>query len=156
MAFCKPFRRHALSTSETGSSIESSSDLGSRRTQPSEADCKPDDARLPSEHVEQREFVSWFRKRWPGVRIIAIPNGGIRGAAAGARLKAEGVSAGVPDLYIPAWKLWIEMKRQRDYTVSQEQRDWIDYLQKIGDCAIVCRGFNEARTLVLTWRGESD
>ena len=150
MAFRKPFRRRALSTSETGSSIESSSDLGSGRTQPSEAD------RLPSEHVEQREFVSWFRKRYVGVRIIAIPNGGIRGAAAGARLKAEGVSAGVPDLYIPAWKLWIEMKRQRDYTVSQEQRDWIDYLQKIGDCAIVCRGFNEARTLVLTWRGESD
>ena len=148
MAFRKPFRRHALSTSATGSSIESSSDLGSKRTQPSEAD------RLPSEHVEQREFVSWFRKRYAGVRIIAIPNGGIRGAAAGARLKAEGVSAGVPDLYIPAWKLWIEMKRQRDYTVSQEQRDWIDYLQEIGDCAIVCRGFNDARTQVLTWRGE--
>jgi len=91
-----------------------------------------------------------------GVRIIAIPNGGIRGAAAGARLKAEGVSPGVPDLYIPAWKLWIEMKRQRDYTVAKEQRDWIDYLQKIGDCAIVCRGFAEARTLVLTWRGEDE
>ena len=150
MAFRKPFRRHALSTSETGSSIESSSDLGSRRTQPSEPD------RLPSEHLEQREFVSWFRKRWPGVRIIAIPNGGIRGAAAGARLKAEGVSAGVPDLYIPSWKLWIEMKRQRDYTVSQKQRDWIDYLQKIGDCAIVCRGFSDARTQVLTWRGEDE
>ena len=150
MAFRKPFRRHALSTSETGSSIESSSDLGSRRTQLSEA------ARLPSEHLEQREFVSWFRKRYQGVRIIAIPNGGIRGAAAGARLKAEGVSAGVPDLYIPAWKLWIEMKRQRDYTVSKEQRDWIDYLQKIGDCAIVCRGFNDARTQVLTWRGEDE
>lgn len=148
MAFRKPFRRRASSTSETVGSIESSSDLGSRRTQSSET------ARLPSEHLEQREFVSWFRKRYAGVRIIAIPNGGIRGAAAGARLKAEGVSAGVPDLYIPAWKLWIEMKRQRDYTVSREQRDWIDYLQKIGDCAIVCRGFNEARTLVLTWRGE--
>lgn len=154
MAFRKPFRRRASNTSETVGSIESSSEAGSEYLQPSEADCKPDDARLPSEHLEQREFVSWFRKRYQGVRIIAIPNGGIRGAAAGARLKAEGVSAGVPDLYIPAWKLWIEMKRQRDYTVSREQRDWIDYLQKIGDCAIVCRGFNEARTLVLTWRGE--
>ena len=150
MDFRKPFRRRASNTSETGSSIESSSEAGSEYLQPSEPD------RLPSEHLEQREFVSWFRKRYVGVRIIAIPNGGIRGAAAGARLKAEGVSPGVPDLFIPAWKLWIEMKRQRDYTVSREQRDWIDYLQKIGDCAIVCRGFNEARTLVPKWRGESD
>ena len=158
MGFRKPFRRRASSTSATVGSIESSSDLGSGRTQPSKPDDarQPLDPRLPSEHVEQREFVSWFRKRWPGVRIIAIPNGGIRGAAAGARLKAEGVSAGVPDLYIPAWKLWIEMKRQRDYTVSREQRDWIDYLQKIGDCAIVCRGFNDARTQVLNWRGEDE
>ena len=146
MAFRKPFRRRALSTSETESFIESSNEAGPESRQRLE--------RVRSEHVEQREFVSWFRKRYQGVRIIAIPNGGIRGAAAGARLKAEGVSAGVPDLYIPAWKLWIEMKRQRDYTVSKEQRDWIDYLQKIGDCAIVCRGFAEARTLVLTWRGE--
>ena len=150
MAFRKPPRRRASSTSETESSIESSGDPGSKRTQPS------DETRLPSEHLEQREFVSWFRKRYAGVRIIAIPNGGIRGAAAGARLKAEGVSAGVPDLYIPAWKLWIEMKRQRDYAVSKEQRDWISYLQEIGDCAIVCRGFNDARTQVLTWRGEDE
>ena len=148
MAFRKPFRRRALSTSETESFIESSNEAGPESRQRLE--------RARSEHVEQREFVSWFRKRYVGVRIIAIPNGGIRGAAAGARLKAEGVSAGVPDLYIPAWKLWIEMKRERDYSVSREQRDWIDYLQKIGDCAIVCRGFAEARTLVLTWRGESD
>ena len=156
MGFRKPPRRRALSTSETESFIESSGDPGSKRTQPSEAARQPNEARLPSEHVEQREFVAWFRKRYVGVRIIAIPNGGIRGAAAGARLKAEGVSPGVPDLYSPAWKLWIEMKRQRDYTVAKEQRDWIDYLQKIGDCAIVCRGFAEARTLVLTWRGEDE
>lgn len=48
------------------------------------------------------------------------------------------------------------MKRQRDYTVSKEQRDWIAYLQEIGDCAIVCRGFNDARTQVLNWRGEDE
>lgn len=130
------------------SSIESSSEVGSESRQRLE--------RTRSEHVEQREFVSWFRKRWPGVRIFAIPNGGIRGATTGARLKAEGVSAGVPDLYIPAWKLWVEMKRERDYSVSKEQRDWIDYLQRIGDCAIVCRGFDDARTQVLTWRNENE
>lgn len=139
-----------------GSFTESSSEAGSESRQRPERNRSEPAERTRSEHVEQREFVSWFRKRYVGVRIFAIPNGGIRGATTGARLKAEGVSAGVPDLYVPAWKLWIEMKRERDYSVSKEQRDWIDYLQKIGDCAIVCRGFSDARTQVLTWRNEDE
>jgi len=56
-----------------------------------------------SEHVEQREFVSWFRKNYKWIRIIAIPNGGQRNIATAARFKAEGVMRGVPDLYVPAW-----------------------------------------------------
>ena len=151
MGYRRPPRRLALNTSEMDGSIESSTASGSAKRKRPDATAPE---RVRSEHLEQREFVSWFRKRWPSVRIFAIPNGGIRGATTGARLKAEGVSAGVPDLYVPAWKLWIEMKRERDYTVSQMQKDWIGYLQEIGDCAIVCRGFNDARTQVLTWRDE--
>ena len=49
---------------------------------------------LRTEHVEQREFVSWFRKTFPAVRILAIPNGSQRSRTTGARLKAEGVVAG--------------------------------------------------------------
>ena len=54
--------------------------------------------RIPTEHEEQRELVRWFRQTWPGVRIFAIPNGGARSPATAGRLKAEGVSSGVPDL----------------------------------------------------------
>ena len=68
---------------------------------------------LPTEHEEQREFVRWFRQNHPGVRIFAIPNGGARSITTAAKLKVEGVSAGVPDLCIPAWGMWIEMKRQK-------------------------------------------
>ena len=32
--------------------------------------------RLPTEHEEQRAFVSIFRKKYRPVRIFAIPNGG--------------------------------------------------------------------------------
>ena len=59
--------------------------------------------RIPTEHEEQREVVRWFRQTYKGVRIFAIPNGGARSPATAGRLKAEGVSSGVPDLFVPAW-----------------------------------------------------
>lgn len=111
---------------------------------------------IPSEHFEQREFVRWFRQTYPGVRIFAIPNGGARGMAAAARLKAEGVSAGVPDLFIPTWLLWIEMKRQKGGTVSAEQKDWLAYLSSVGYRTMVARGCEEAKNFVLAMNRVSD
>lgn len=93
-----------------------------------------------SEHEEQRNFVRWFRMSYPGVRIMAIPNGGARNIATAARLKAEGVVAGVPDLFIPAWGLWVEMKRSKGGVASEKQKDWIEYLRDCGYSAIVCPG----------------
>jgi len=104
---------------------------------------------LNSEHLEQVRLVSWFHKIYPDTRILAIPNGGIRSASAGASLKAEGVSAGVPDLFVPAWCLWIEMKREKGGTISPAQKDWISYLQSIGYQVIVGRGFEDAKTQVI-------
>ncbi len=101
-----------------------------------------------SEHVEQREFVSWFRQTYRGVRIFAIPNGEARSKTAGARLKLEGVSPGVPDLFIPAWCLWVEMKRTKGGTVSAVQKDWHRYLEAIGHRVIVAYGFEDARRKV--------
>mgnify|MGYP006865007057 CR=1 FL=1 len=97
--------------------------------------------RMLTEHEEQREFVSWFRKNYDPVRIFAIPNGGHRSKTQGMKLKAEGVSAGVPDLYVPEWRLWIEMKRITGGTVAPKQREWIKYLTDIvGDSVAVCAG----------------
>ena len=100
---------------------------------------------MESEHLEQVRLVAWFRKTYPGVRVFAIPNGGHRGASQGAALKAEGVSPGVPDLFVPAWNLWVEMKRESGGVVSPVQRDWIQYLEGIGHRVIVGRGFEDAR-----------
>lgn len=104
--------------------------------------------RIPTEHEEQRQFVQWFRRSWPDVRIFAIPNGGARSAATAGRLKAEGVVSGVPDMFVPAWSLWIEMKRTKGGSVSAEQKDWLQYLEGIGHTAIVCRGFEDAKRRV--------
>ena len=103
----------------------------------------------PSEHIEQREFVSWFRKRHRGVRIIAIPNGGQRSIATAARLKAEGVMPGVPDLFIPAWRVWIEMKREKGGSVSADQKEWIAYLEECGYRCFVARGAEDAKRQII-------
>jgi len=101
--------------------------------------------RIPTEHEEQRELVRWFRQTYKEVLIFAIPNGGARSPATAGRLKAEGVSAGVPDLFIPAWHLWIEMKRTKGGSVSAEQKEWIKYLEYVGYCVKVCKGAEDAK-----------
>lgn len=98
-----------------------------------------------SEHVEQREFVSWFRKTFDGVRIFAIPNGEARSKSVGLRLAAEGVSKGVPDLFVPEWLWWCEMKQADGGTVSKEQKDWHEYLRWCGYNVSVCHGIEEAQ-----------
>lgn len=60
-------------------------------------------------------------------------------------MKAEGVASGVPDLFVPAWGLWIEMKRQTNGRLSDNQKDWIAYLESIGHTVIVGYGFDDAR-----------
>jgi hypothetical protein len=103
-----------------------------------------------SEHQEQALFVQWFRREYPGVRILAIPNGGGRSRSQGAKLKAEGVSAGVPDLFIPHGEIWVEMKRAKGGSVSAVQRDWHRYLESIDHTVIVGYGFEDARTKILS------
>lgn len=100
---------------------------------------------MNSEHLEQVRLVSWFRRTYPGVRIFAIPNGGGRSATQGAALKAEGVTPGIPDLFVPAWNLWVEMKREAGGVVSPVQRDWMAYLEGIGHHVIIGRGFEDAK-----------
>jgi len=102
-----------------------------------------------SEHLEQREFVSWFRKTYYGVRIFAIPNGGVRNIQTASRLKAEGVAAGVPDLFIPAWRVWIEMKRADGGALSEKQKDWRGYLKFCGYIVIVAHGCKAAQDEII-------
>ena len=100
--------------------------------------------RTPTEHEEQREYVRWFRQTYPDVRIMAIPNGGARSPATASRLKAEGVSPGVPDLFVPAWGLWVEMKRAKGGKISPEQKEWHQYLESCGYRVIVGLGQTDA------------
>lgn len=103
----------------------------------------------PSEHMEQVGLVTWFRGKFPDVLIFAVPNGEKRSISVAKRLKAEGVIAGIPDLYVPQWNLWIEMKRQKGGRLSPEQKAMIEYLKSIGHTVIVGKGAADASNQVL-------
>jgi hypothetical protein len=107
-----------------------------------------------SEHCEQVDFVAWFRKKHPDVLIFAIPNGGSRGKAEAARLKKEGVTRGIPDLFIPEWCVWVEMKRVKGGSLSKDQREVINYLNGLqAHLVIVANGFEDAKKQILEIAG---
>ena len=102
-----------------------------------------------TEHQEQKNFVKWFELQYPKVKLFAIPNGGNRNVVTATMLKAEGVRKGVPDTFIPEWRLWLEFKRVKGGKLSPEQKDWIDYLNGCGYTAVVVNGFDAAKDYVL-------
>ena len=110
-----------------------------------------------SESAEQKSFVKWWgmmRQRLaPNAVLHSIPNGGRRDIATGARLKAEGAVAGVPDLFLACARsgkhgLYIELKRRTGGRVSQSQRNLFPLLEAQGYGVAVCRGWREAADAV--------
>lgn len=85
--------------------------------------------RQDHEHKLQVDAVDIFRLAFPKLkrRLFAVPNGGARNAITGAKLKAEGVMAGVWDMFLacPRGKFagcFIETKfGDNDLSESQER-----------------------------------
>ena len=78
-----------------------------------------------------------------------MPNGAAVSPAQAARLKVEGLSAGVPDLCVPEWPLQIVTGKQEGGRLSAAQKDWIAYLEEVGHTVIVGKGWEDARAQVL-------
>lgn len=115
-----------------------------------------------SEHEEQVALFRWAefaRARWPELALLfAIPNGGERHPAVAAKLKAEGVKRGVPDICLPVacgvfHGLYVELKSATG-RASGEQRGWIDALRVQGYRAEVCRGWLQARDVIMDYLDE--
>jgi len=106
---------------------------------------KTEDLPKQSEHNEQAalfQLIGYFENSYPELKMLfAIPNGGQRNKVVGAKLKAEGVKRGVPDLFLPVSRgkyhgMFIEMKAGKN-TTSTEQKAWIEQLKQNGFLAIV-------------------
>jgi hypothetical protein len=100
----------------------------------------------PTEHQEQVALVSWLRAT--GRRYFAVPNGGRRDARTAGALKAEGVSAGAPDLIVflhNGLTLALEMKARRSGRASEAQKEWGAYLEaRPGWKTLLAHGAREA------------
>ena len=135
-------------------------------------------ARSGSEHGEQAALFCYFNNerlegryletKW----LFAIPNGFFATSGQKAKMKAEGLKSGVPDICLPwpkhlkifkvwnqsAWVngpymygLWIELKRKKKGVTSDEQSEWIEHLNKQGYYAKVCYGWEAARDTIIEY-----
>lgn len=98
------------------------------------------------EHRIQQACVRWFNLQYPHLRgrLFAVPNGGRRDVVTGAKLKAEGVVAGVADLILLVTNkafgaLLIEMKKPGGIQ-SAAQRQWQGIVTTNGEYKyVICR-----------------
>lgn len=117
---------------------------------------------VPTEHWEQVKLFDWAADRPELDLMHAIPNGGLRDIRVAARLKQEGVKAGVPDIFLPLPRggkhgLYIELKRRKYGRVSPDQLQWLDALMREGYACAVCCGWDQAREVIEEYlRGDED
>ena len=114
-----------------------------------------------SEHDEQValfQFARVFAGRVPELELLfAIPNGEFRHKATAARLRAAGVKAGVPDIFLPVVRngkagLFIELKIGTNRT-SAFQNWWLSALHAQGYACHVCYGWVEAAITIVRYLG---
>ncbi|RYZ22752.1 MAG: VRR-NUC domain-containing protein [Chitinophagaceae bacterium] len=107
---------------------------------------------IDREGQEQAALMREIELRYPEIfeLIFHVPNGGHRVKAVAAKLKAQGVKAGIPDLVLPMARggyfgLYIEFKATVEPApVSTSQKDCLRRLNAQGYLAIVCRGHFDA------------
>ena len=115
------------------------------------------------EHHLQQACVRWFNLKYSHLRgrLFAVPNGGRRDAVTGAKLKAEGVVAGVSDLILLKSNhrygaLLIEMKR-KDGRQSVSQRWWQSVITKNDEYKyVVCRSLDSFMREVTDYLNDSE
>jgi hypothetical protein len=108
--------------------------------------------RSDEHHKIQRAVVKFARDAchaYPELlSLYAIPNGEKRDKIAAAKLKAEGVLAGVWDLHLPVpcggfCGLWIEIKHGKD-TLSTSQQQWGKCVRHYGHATCIAYTAQEA------------
>lgn len=115
------------------------------------------------EHRTQVLCVRWFGTLYPNLYrcLFAIPNGGRRDKVTGAKLKSEGVKAGVADLMLciaasGKHGLFIEMKtEEKGSRQSESQRLFAEDVRTQGYGYAVCRSLEEfVRTVSIYMDGK--
>ena len=123
-----------------------------------------------TESGHQKALFQWAAMNiatYPQLKwLYAVPNGFFSTAGQKAKMKAEGLRDGVPDICLPVpyepfdiqlenryHGLYIELKieklrNQKNGGCSDEQLEWLAYLHHAGYKAVVCYGWIEAREAI--------
>ena len=110
------------------------------------------------ESDHQQALFQWSRlvqvqAQYPELSLLhAIGNGGKRNLIEAARMKREGVLAGVSDIMLPVARngfhgLYIELKVGKN-KASDNQKWWIAETTKQGYYSVVCYGWVEAKGVI--------
>ena len=117
----------------------------------------------PSEYFQQVhifQFAEIMQVQYPELRLL---NGSLNGVrlTIGQAVKAKkaGMKAGFPDLFLPVARggyhgLFIELKKKSGGSITKEQKVWIEDLSKQGYFAIVCKGVDMAKTILIQYLRE--
>lgn len=115
------------------------------------------------EDEEQQAIFTWAKYTSIGSEKVSdylfhIPNGGLRNKREAARLKRQGVKAGVSDMFLPIPMrgyagLWVELKAKEGVKPTASQKEWIDKMVSVGYSAKVCYGSGEAIKVIKEYLG---
>lgn len=115
------------------------------------------------EGQEQAILIRWLYGEQQRGTIIgpaydytyAVPNGGSRHPLEAAKMKKQGVRAGVSDLVIALAHggyhgLYLEFKATppHDAAVADSQQEWLARVEQAGYCAALARGLDEAKAVI--------
>lgn len=110
--------------------------------------------RVPTESDEAKALVKWWTLACrtyglPENVLLHIPNEGKRSVVMGKKLKDEGLRPGTPDYILavpcpPYSGLWIELKRSKGGTPSDNQLEMLAILEAQHYAVDICHGAVEA------------
>lgn len=122
----------------------------------------PEDlAKSGSEHGEQAALFCWAADncgQYPPLEFMfAVPNGFYGDSGQKAKMKAEGLRTGVPDIMLPFHNTFthysgcfIEMKVKKNKADADQIR-YIDYLRSAGYYVAICYSWEEARDTLINY-----
>lgn len=112
-----------------------------------------------TEHQEQVALFQWMRMQYPKVTMFSIPNAAKRSPQLASYMKAEGLMAGVSDIFLmkPVGKfhgLFLEMKSQTG-TISDSQKKFLAKANAEGYATCVCYSYEEAKEIIKNYLQEN-
>ena len=122
-----------------------------------------------SEASEQREFVTWFRTRYPqyalSLRVSqsgAYRGSGTKGAIRTSQARLQGAVKGEADIAILVPRgtfgcLLVEHKKAGGrHQVTTEQQEYLDYHNRLGNCAVSTQGLGALQAAVTAYLVDSE